>query len=94
MEQAKIYVVIETLNGTPYVAGGALTEDNAVILADRLADNVVNTGAIPKVTNRKHDTPPTTEPRELRRYDFRRAEDLPPYSVTVLEMLAETNPDY
>lgn len=94
MEQAKIYVVIETMNGTPYVAGGALTEDNAVILADRLADNVVNTGAIPKVTPTRYKTPPTTEPREIRRYDFRRAEELPPYRITVLEMEAETNPDY
>ena len=94
MEQGKIYVVIETMNGTPYVAGGALTEDNAVILADRLADNVVNTGAIPKVTPRQYDAPPTTEPREIRRYEFRRAEGLPSYVVTVLEMEAETNPDY
>lgn len=94
MEQARIYVIVETLNGTPYVHGGALTEDNAVIAADKLADNVVNTGAIPKVTPRRYDTPPTEEPREIRRYEFRRAEGFPTYTVTVLEMLANTNPDY
>lgn len=94
MEQAKIYIVIETTNGTPYVVGGALTEENAVILADKLADNVVNTGAIPKVTPKRYDTPPTTEPREIRRYEFRRGPEFPPYLVTVLEMEAETNPDY
>jgi len=94
MEQAKIYVVVETLNGVPYVYGGALTEDNAVILADKLADYVVNTGAIPKVTNIPHDTPPTTEPREIRRYEFRRAAEYPPYKLQVLEMEAATNPDY
>lgn len=94
MEQARIYVIVETLNGTPYVAGGALTEDNAVIAADKLADAVVNTGAIPKVTPKRYDTPPTTEPREIRRYEFRRAEGFPSYSIAVLEMEADTNPDY
>ena len=95
MEQAKLYVVIETIGeAAPYVYGGALTEDNAVILADGLADNVVNTGAIAKVTDIKHDTPATTEPREIRRYEFRRAADLPTYKIQVLEMLAATNPDY
>ena len=82
------------MNGTPYVAGAALTEDNAVILADKLADNVVNTGAIPKVTPTRYKTPPTTEPREIRRYEFRRPQDIPPYGVYVLEMLETTNPDY
>ena len=94
MEQAKIYVVQVTEDGTARVAGGALTEDNAVILADKFADAVVNTGAIPKVTPRRYDTPPTEEPREIRRYEFRRAEGFPTYTVTVLEMLANTNPDY
>lgn len=94
MEQARIYVIVETLNGTPYVHGAALTEDNAVITADKLADNVVYTGAIPKVTPRRYDTPPTEEPREIRRYEFRRAAEFPTYTVTVLEMLAATNADY
>ena len=91
---ARIYVIVETMNGTPYIAGGALTEDNAVIAADKLADNVVNTGAIPKVTPRNYATPPTTEPREIRRYEFKRPANFPPYHITVLEMEAETNPDY
>lgn len=72
MEQAKIYVVQVTENGTARVVGGALTEDNAVILADKFADAVVNTGAIPKVTPTGYDTPTGTEPREIRRYEFRR----------------------
>lgn len=94
MEQAKIYVVIEHLAGVPCVVGGALTQDNAEILADRLADNVVNTGAIPKVTPTHYDTPPTTEPREIKRYEFRRGPEFPAYKVQILEMEAETNPDY
>jgi len=94
MEQARIYVVIEHLNGTPYVVGASLTEDNAVILADKLADNVVNGGAIPKVTNHHYDTAPTEEPREIRRYEFRRPQGSTPYHVTVLEMLETTNPNY
>lgn len=89
MEQAKIYVVQETTNGTARVVGGALTEDNAVILADKFADAVVNTGAIPKIT------PTGTEPREIRRYEFRRAGvGYIPVTVQVLEMLEETNPEY
>ena len=94
MEQQNVFVVVETMNGTPYVYGAALTEDNAVVMADRLADNVVNTGAIVKVTNTPHDTPPTTEPREIRRYEFKRADNMPRYSVQVLQMEAETNPNY
>lgn len=95
MEQAKIYVVQVTENGTARVVGGALTEDNAVILADKFADAVVNTGAIPKVTPTGYDTPTGTEPREIRRYEFRRAGvGYIPVTVQVLEMLAETNPDY
>ena len=94
MEQARIYVIVETLNGIPYVYGAALTEDNAVIVADRLADAVVETGAIPKVTPLRYDTPATTEPREIRRYEFRRGAEFPPYRVQVLEMEANTNPDY
>lgn len=94
MEQSRIYVIVEDLNGSPYVAGGAFTEDDAVIAADRLADNVVNTGAIPKVTTHRYDAPPTDEPREIRRYEFKRAAEFPPYRIQVLEMAAITNPDY
>ena len=94
MEQARIYVVVDIMNGVPYVYGAALTLDNAVIMADKLADNVVNTGAIPKVTPRQYETPPTTEPREIRRYDFIRADGMQDYCVQVLEMEEITNPDY
>ncbi len=94
MEQAKIYVVQVTEDGTARVAGGALTEDNAVILADKFADAVVNTGAIPKVTPRGYDTPTGTEPREIRRYEFRRGPGFPWVVISVLEMLEETNPEY
>lgn len=95
MEQAKIYVVQVTENGTARVAGGALTEDNAVILADKFADAVVNTGAIPKVTPTGYDTPTGTEPREIRRYEFRRGgAGFPQVVISVLEMLEETNPGY
>lgn len=90
MEQAKIYVVFETILGGPYIAGAALTEDNAVIMADRIADAVVNSGAIPKVTTRRYDEPPTDEPREIRRYEFRGR----PGHIAVLEMAAATFPDY
>lgn len=95
MEQAKIYVVQVTENGTARVVGGALTEDNAVILADKFADAVVNTGAIPKVTPTGYDTPTVTEPREIRRYEFRRGgAGFPQVVISVLEMLEETNPGY
>ena len=94
MKQAKIYVVQVTETGTARVAGGALTEDNAVILADKFADAVVNTGAIPKVTPRRYDTPTGTEPREIRRYEFRRGAGFPQVVISVLEMLEETNPEY
>jgi len=95
MEQAKIYVVQVTEDGAARVAGGALTEDNAVILADKFADAVVNTGAIPKVTPRGYDTPTGTEPREIRRYEFRRGgAGFPQVVISVLEMLEETNPEY
>ena len=69
-------------------------EDNAVILADKFADAVVNTGAIPKVTPRGYDTPTGTEPREIRRYEFRRGAGFPQVVISVLEMLEETNPEY
>lgn len=94
MEQARIYFIVEDLDGSPYVAGGALTENDAVIAADRLADNVVNTGATPKVTTYGYDVPPTEEPREIRRYEFKRSPDFPPYRITVLECSPITNPDY
>ena len=95
MKQAKIYVVQVTEAGTARVAGAALTEDNAVILADKFADAVVNTGAIPKVTPRRYDTPTGTEPREIRRYEFRRGgAGCPQVVISVLEMLEETNPEY
>lgn len=94
MEQGKIYVVIETLEKTPHLYGGALTEDNAVIMADAVADYIVNTGAIPKVTDTKYTEPPTTNPREIRRYEFRRAGEIVAYQIQVFEMVAATNPDY
>ena len=94
MKQAKIYVVQVTEAGTARVAGGALTEDNAVILADKFADAVINTGAIPKVTPRGYDTPTGTEPREIRGYEGRRGAGFPQVVISVLEMLEETNPEY
>lgn len=95
MEQAIIYTVQETTHGTTRTVGAALTQDNAEILADRFADAVVNTGAIPKVTPTRYDTPPTTDPREIRRYEFRRTgAGTLPVVIQVLEMEAETNPDY
>lgn len=62
--------------------------------ADKFADAVVNTGAIPKVTPRGYDTPTGTEPREIRRYEFRRGPGFPQVVISVLEMLEETNPEY
>lgn len=95
MEQTIIYTVQETTHGTTRTVGAALTQDNAVILADKFADMVVNMGAILKLTPTKYDTPPTTDPREIRRYEFRRTgSGILPVTIQVLEMLPETNPDY
>ena len=89
-----IFVVQETTHGTARVIGAALTQDNAEILADKFADAVVNTGAIPKVTPTRYDGPASTDPREIRRYQFRRGSQYLPVEVVILEMEAETNPDY
>lgn len=90
---ARIYVITETREGTPYVWGAALTEDNAVIFADKLADYYVNLGRVPKVTNTKTDLRPT-EPREIRRYEFKPRPGFPAVQISVLEMEPITNPDY
>lgn len=92
--ETTIYTVQNTAHGSTRIVGAALTEDNAVILADTLADALVNTGAIPKVTPIRYDTPPTTEPREIRRYEFRRGGGYIPVEVAIFEMLETTNPDY
>ena len=40
------------------------------------------------------DTFTGTEPREIRRYEFRRGPGFPQVVISVLEMLEETNPEY
>ena len=86
MEQARIYFIVEDLDGSPYVAGGALTENDAVIAADRLADNVVNTGGDAK-GNDVRVRPPTdggtARNKALRIQEVARFPAVPYYGIGV-----------